>query len=214
MLNTLLALVRQADEVRSGVTSLLYLRAYPAVLLLAAYGLGLTHSGRWQALHRLFSHPITRSDREEGRIVDKLFLWCWEGADQNIWHRLPNLERRHTPLSDHLCALMDRWRTSFVAVVADFEELYDTWEILGSLAYCDTLTIDELQDESRRTWIPLGRNGWRHASRRRILGRVQGGDMFGELGRCGFRRWERRKTVCCGTEIRGFRRGVSAVVRG
>ena len=56
--NALLALVAQADEQREGIVQLVALRAYSAVLVLTAYGLGLTYGRRWDALHRLFSHPV------------------------------------------------------------------------------------------------------------------------------------------------------------
>ena len=54
-------------------------------------------------------------------------------------------------------------------VVADFESLFDTWEILGSLAYCESVEDEELKDTSARVWIPVGRNGWRDPSRQRLL---------------------------------------------
>lgn len=186
IVNAILELVRQADEVRGGGTSLPSLRAYPAVLLLVAYGVGLTHAGRWDILVRLLRHPVARLDGTLERVVDKLFLWNWEGADKRIWHQLPGLEERYTPLSDHLCGVMDGWRASFAAVVADFEDLFDTWEILGSLAYCERMTMDELQGENVSTWIPVGRNGWRSQSRQRVLARILGGDTLGELIDAGF----------------------------
>ena len=160
VVNALLALVREADERRQGLARLVYLRSYPSVLLLVAYGLGLTHARRWDSLHRLLSHPVARVDRELGRAVDKLFLLRWEGADDRIWHQLAGLGGHYTPLSDHLWGVMDGWRASF-AVVADFEDLFDTWEILGSLAFCDTATKEQLEDGSQDIWVPVGRNGWR-----------------------------------------------------
>ena len=185
VVNAVLALVRQADEVRDGVTSLLYFRAYPAVLVLASYGLGLTYTGRWKALHRLLSHLLQRADGEPARVVDKLFLWTWDGGEDRIWHQLPELERHHTPLSDHLCTVMDGWRASFAAVVADFEELYDTWEILGSLGYCETLSMEQLEAEDGHFWAPVGRNGWRR-SLERIVRRIATGDGLDALVSAGF----------------------------
>ena len=185
VVNALLALVQQADEVRAGVTSLLYLRAYPAVLLLACYGLGLTHAGRWEALHRLLSHPLQRAEGEPGRVVDKLFLWTWDGGDDRIWHQLQDLGRHHTPLSDHLCTVMDGWRASFAAVVGDFEDLYDTWEILGSLVFCETLSTEQLEAEDGAFWAPVGRNGWRR-SIDRVVRRIATGDGLEALVSAGF----------------------------
>ena len=123
VLNALSALVHQADEERSGLTHYVYLRAYPVVLLLTAFGVGLTHAKRLEPLHRLLVHPITRADGEARRVVDQLFLWNWDGAEDAIWKQLPGLKGRQGALSDHLCDVVDGWRASFAAVVADFEHL-------------------------------------------------------------------------------------------
>ena len=178
-------IVRQADEERSGLAHLVYLRAYPAVLLLTAFGVGLTHAKRREPLHRLLVHSVTMGDGESRRVVDKLFLWGWEGAEDAIWQQLAGLKGRPGALSDHLCYVVGGWRASFAAAVADFEGLFDTWELLGALAYCDTLPMEELKDENHRVWMPAGRNAWRRRSRERVLTRVRD-DAFGRLVDAGF----------------------------
>ena len=207
VVNALSALVRQADEERSGFAHLVYLRAYPAVLLLTAFGVGLAHAKRWEPLHSLLSHPLTRSDREEGRVVDQLFLGQWDGADDAIWRQLPGMKKRRMALSGHLCGVIDGWRTSFSAAVADFEDLYDVWEILGSLAYCDTMSMEELQEERGRVWIPAGRNVWRQASRERILARFRG-DLFGGLVDAGFGGGSPEKLEAVVSRYEGFVRRI------
>lgn len=122
--NALDALVAQADEVGSGIVQLLALRAYSAVLALTAYGLGLTHAKRWDALYRVLLHPIAKSHTGRTRVVDRLFLWSWDGAESTIWKQLPELARNRTPFSDHVRNVMDEWRASFAAVVPDFDVLY------------------------------------------------------------------------------------------
>ena len=207
VVNAVLAVLRQADEVRQGVTSLLDLRAYPAVLLLTSYGLGLAHAGRWEALHSLLSHPMRRSDGETARVVDKLFLWAWDGADDSIWRQLPGLERHHTPLSDHLCTVTDGWRRSFAAVVADFDDLYDTWEILGSLAYCERVSMEDLKADDGEFWAPVGRNGWR-GSLDRIVRRIATGDGLGALVSAGFGAGSRERLAASVKRYARFSRGI------
>ena len=208
VLNALSALLRQADEERSGLAHLVYLRAYPAVLLLTAFGVGLTHAKRWEPLHRLLVHEMTRADGQSGRVVDELFLWCWEGAEEKIWYQLPALKGRPGPLSDHLCDVVDGWRTSFAAAVADFEGLYDTWELLGALAYCDTLPMEELKDENHPVWMPAGRNAWRQRSRERVLTRIRD-DAFGRLVDAGFGGGSPEKLAAAVDRYEGFVRGMS-----
>ena len=186
-INAVLVLVAQADEERNGIVQLVGLRAYAAVLLLTAYGLGLTYGRRWDTLYRLLSHPVAgRFEGDPQRVVDRFFLWSWEGADDQVWRQLPGLDRHRTPLSDRMFEVMDGWRDSFAGVVADFDDLYDTWEILGALAFCDKLPQEQLESDGGRTWIPVGRNGWRYLSRRRILDRLLKGAVFENLVAAGF----------------------------
>ena len=44
----------------------------------------------------------------------------------------------------------------------------------------------ELEDDSQRVWFPVGRNGWRSHSRRRILDRLQQREELGNLVEAGF----------------------------
>src|SRR3546814_18231380 len=48
--------------------------------------------------------------------------------------QLEGFDRRKTPLSDHLLEVMERWRKSFVSVDANFELLFERFELMGSLA--------------------------------------------------------------------------------
>ena len=81
---------------------------------------------------------------------------------------------------------MDAWRDSFAAVHADFEGLFDTWEILVALAFLETRVDAQSDNNSRRPWSPVGRNGWRNQSRRHILERISNGDLHRELIAAGF----------------------------
>ena len=189
VVNALSSLVSQAQEERSGVTLLLDLRTYPAVIVLWAYGIALTLAKRWRNLHGVLSHRI--DDRDYGqprRVVEMLVLWSWRGGRKEIWESLPELERHFTPLSDHLFEVFDGWRISFAPVVADFEGLYDTWEILAALAYCETHSADELADRSHPAYAPVGRNGWRNGGRshQRILDDLQSRDLRRDLAAAGF----------------------------
>ena len=156
-----------------------YLRYYPAVLLLWAYGIGLTIARRWRDLHHLLSHPVHTVHGGPHRFVYVVSEWLLEGYRNEIWERLPDLQGR-TPDSDHRYGVLDGWRNSFAAVMPDFEDLHDTWEILFALIYCEHAP-GETDRQSMHFWAPIGRNVSRWASRDRILARITDGDLHDDL---------------------------------
>ena len=172
------------NKEREGLVSSIGLQTYPAVLLVTAYGIGLVRSQRWRALHDLLSSELeSRDSADPSRIVEKLFLWSWEGGKNKYWELLEGMERHKTPLSDHLCALFEKWGESYVGIVSNFAELYETWEIIGSLTYCERYTVEALQEALSRdsmqsyAWIPVGRSGWNNQTLRRIIRRIQSDEM-------------------------------------
>ena len=170
-----------ADQERSGVTRWLNLRSYPAVLLVTAYGIGLVRAERWDALHRLLSEPIEFVDGVgPSRIVDKLFLGSWSGSENGQWQDIEGLDRHKTALSQHLCDLFGGWAPSFAGIVPDFEQLYETWEVLGSLVHgeCNDLkdyqaAFSEKNQARSFLFMPVGRSGGNTGVRERILERIQ-----------------------------------------
>ena len=172
--NGLLALWLQAAESKPAIV---HLRQYPAVLLLWAYGIGLTIAKRWRDLHSLLSHPVNSGYGHPYRLVYVVSEWLLAGYRNELWKQLPGLQDRHTPDSDHRYSVLDGWRDSFAEVLPDFEDLYDMWEILFALTY-----LEPAPGEPDRTgWSPFGRNTWRHQSRVRILARISDGDLHNEL---------------------------------
>ncbi len=161
------------------------LRQYPAILLLWAYGTGLVMAERWRCLHGLLSHLIPSEHDHPKRLVYITSHWFVEGHRSNIWRQLPGLKDRYTPDFDHLLEVLNDWRDSYAAVHADFEGVHDIWEVLFALAYCETADSDPTRD-GLPFWAPLGRIGWRHRSRERILQRIRNTDLRRELISAGF----------------------------
>ena len=83
IVDVLCSVYESSMQPSGGNTFWLNLRAYPVVLLFTAYGLGLTRASRWVKLHELLSEQITTESGNPIRVVDELFLWAWQGADNN-----------------------------------------------------------------------------------------------------------------------------------
>lgn len=154
-----------------------HLRQYPAVLLLWAYGIGLTIAKRWRDLHSLLSHPINSGYGHPYRLVYVVSEWLLAGYRNRLWDQVPGLQGRSTPDADHLYSVLDGWRDSFADVFPDFEDLHDMWEILFALTYYETSP----GEPGRTGWMPVGRNVSRDQSRVRILARISDGDLHSEL---------------------------------
>lgn len=185
-------LYAQAEEEGSGFSAWLNLRAYPAVLTLTAYGLGLTRARRWRALREVLSSTLkSRHEREPERLVDTLFLQRWKGGGQEVWRNLEGFEKRKTPLSDHLHQLFAEWVRSFQGVVPDYEELFETWEILASFCYLERHAVADLQealthsDPLNFVSMPVGRSGWHTQMRERVIKDLQTEPTLGELRTAG-----------------------------
>ena len=134
---------------------------------MTAYGLGLTRAERWSELHQLLRATVS-AENGNSRLVDSLFLSGWAGGDDNYWKQLEGFERRHTPLSDHLCALFAEWSTAFTGPSGEFELLFERYEMLCSLAVLEAA----LGGGGEFVWTPTGRMSW-DSSRR--------GQLFNEL---------------------------------
>jgi len=175
VLDVVRSLYAQAEKAGNGLAVYLRIRSYPAVLAFTAYALGLTRSERWSALHSFFNAVIDRQQRDPVRAIDALFLWAWKGTEDDAWKQIEELDRRKTPLSDHLLDVFSEWAKRFLGLASDFELMFERFEMLGSLAYLEKHEKTEIQQglasnpQQGWTWMPTGRAGWHSSNARKLL---------------------------------------------
>jgi hypothetical protein len=197
------ALYRAATKTMGGLNVWLALRLYPTVLIFTALGIGMTRAEKWSSLHRLFSAALRREHGEPRRAVEVLFLTAWEGGNTEYWRKLEGLERRKTPLSDHLLVIMSTWLTSFIGVIADVDLLIERFEVLGSLTYLETAERKELADVlsqegyDRWIWTPVGRTAWHSSTRPELLLELQTDEYQRKLLAAGFARGDADFLTAC-----------------
>lgn len=201
-LTTILDIIRglymQAEKVGNGLLVWLGLRSYPAVLIFTAYGVGLTRSQRWKTLHELLVAPWPREYCDPKRVVSTLFLDEWKGAKNEVWKELEGLDRRKTPLSDHLLDVMTNWRSSFAGVSAEFELVFERFELLAALAYLEEDSEASLEQAFTNTphglfaRMPVGRVGWHDSSANSLILELQSEATITALLDAGFARNSRR----------------------
>lgn len=194
VLDMIRTLHAHAEKVSGGLAVWLSLRSYPAVLIFTAYGLGLARAQRWAALHMLFSAPIARQHREPERIVDLLFLWTWAGTENDLWKQMDGLDKRKTPLSDHLLVLIGEWSKSFASLSPDFELTFERFEALGSLAHLECNEEAALEQAAIGAghdvlaWMPVGRIGWHSSNLEKLVQELQSDATRAALVGAGFAR--------------------------
>ena len=201
-LTTILDIIRglymQAEKVGNGLLVWLGLRSYPAVLIFTAYGVGLTRSQRWKTLHELLVAPWPREYCDPKRVVSTLFLDEWKGAKNEVWKELEGLDRRKTPLSDHLLDVMTNWRSSFAGVSAEFELVFERFELLAALVYLEEDSEASLEQAFTNTphglfaRMPVGRVGWHDSSANSLILELQSEATITALLDAGFARNSRR----------------------
>jgi hypothetical protein len=182
------SLYRHAEKTRGGNIGYLRLRSYPAVLVFTAYGLGLTRRGRWSALNQLFSATLDRENKEPMRAVDEIFLQRWDETE--AWKNIEGLERRYTPLSDHLLAIFTEWGRSFIGLLPDFVLMFARFELLGSVAYLQRYARDDLEAtlsaKSNYMFMPFGRALWDSQYRDKLIAEIQNEPSKEKLLKAGF----------------------------
>jgi phosphoserine phosphatase len=179
----------------SGATVWIEMRAYPAMLLLYAYGLGLLKGGRHEVLFRWFSRRIATSQRGSEPIVSTLLLGAWAGGEQKIWQQLKGLERRKTTLSDHLHDVLSDWTKDYLLAAREFTRLFEEFEVLGALTFItlratkeDLIAAHSATGQRDFVWSPIGRAAWDDEHRDAILASLEEPDTRRRLLDAGFAR--------------------------
>jgi hypothetical protein len=123
-------------------------------------------------------------------MIDLLFVNTWKGDDNATWNVVAKTERRKTALSDYLLARFLDWGSSFAGLTADFELLYERFELLGSLAYIEDQTDLEtaLNNPAYNVGVrmPMGRIGWHSSNFERLTAEFRAEEFRKRLCEAGF----------------------------
>jgi hypothetical protein len=180
----------------SGLSAWINLRTYPAMLLLYGFGLGALKAGEYKILFRWLTQQVRREGRQMVSAAETLLLAGWSGYDQQVWQKLDGLERRKTPLSDHLHDVSENWTADYLLAPAEHTELFERFEVLAALAL---LTLSTTQEEFKTVhgnpnsgrnyvWAPVGRTAWHREMRDFILADIERPEMASILAAAGFGR--------------------------
>ena len=126
---------------------------YPALILLYTSGVASVAAGNYRTLNALFTRPMIRVGGDESPPI--LCLYPGRIMSREEGRELPGMERRYTPLNDHLFAIL---RDRFLRHLFDdrgYEDCFDRFECLLALIHAKV---------SSEHWFPMGRFGWKYRS--------------------------------------------------
>lgn len=120
------------QEIGGGFTDFVALRAYPAMLLTYAYGLGTLRAGHLSRLHSVFHIPVSDINANQSTFVSDLFLGAWAADKRELWNLLSEFggQNRKTPLSDHLHSLFQEWLGAELFLPREFTAAFEEFELL------------------------------------------------------------------------------------
>lgn len=163
------ARVISLDAEAGGYNGALDFRRYPALLLYYAIGIGAVAGGRYSLLKRLLTTPV-RFGRAEGYLTELLNVFTVaEGSLQKL---LPGQERKKTALSNHLAALLKSILPRDV-IASDFENHFDTFEILVALAEIHRSIPGDLPSAENLYYVPAGRFIWKQGRIERMIAQLE-----------------------------------------
>lgn len=156
-----------------GITTWLYLRHYPALLVLYAAGIAAVASDQHSTLRSLLLEPQIRSAQASSTERPcVLALNTTTVMDLNVARLLFDQEQRYTPVSDRLFQCLREPLRELIPQESRYERYFDRFEYLLALAYAH-LNFHQ----SNHVWGPIGRFAWRQ----RYLTADQ--HIFGEIDR-------------------------------
>jgi hypothetical protein len=142
---------------RDGLIAWLNLRLYPALLLLYGGGIASVAAARYGTLSVLLTKSVFRDGSKEYPVVSRLYTWAV--MDQVTGRQLPGMERRYSPVSDHLYEVLRHPLREILPEDVQYQKCFDRFEYLLALIYAD---LHERQ--TGRIWAPVGCFGWRYHS--------------------------------------------------
>ena len=132
-----------------------HLTRYPAMQILYAGGLGAIAGERWSLLHSILTRP-QEYDLAGRQFPLILYLDSSNVLQRDRARKLPEMERRKTPLNDRLHANLRDPLRGLLPAERDFEQAFDMFEylLIGS-------SYHVRQTLGRSGWMPPARLLWK-----------------------------------------------------
>lgn len=194
-----LPLRRLAGTITStgGNTYLIEARWYPIFLLLYAGSIGAISGGNYQVVLKLFHAALPNRDGRKNRDILLISVFNAMGEIDDGFKFLPGLERKHTPRSEHLFALLEPYADSTLYLGTDYDEFFDRAEVMMAIEYLHIEHPEPVGQEERLFGPIVGRFGWKALSRNPL------GRLIAEASSAG-KSWEPARNGLFGGSVTRF----------
>ncbi|QGG55055.1 SIR2 family protein [Paenibacillus sp. B01] len=143
-----------------GLVIWLNLQLYPTLLITYASGIAALASNNLSHLkHILIGTPIPSNRRNGDEYPLCLVASSPRIFEQELGKHIPGLERRRTPVSDHLFNVLREPLMGLIPRDSEYQKLFVRFEYYFALIHADLLERDRGDD---RFWGPIGQFGWRY----------------------------------------------------
>ncbi len=147
---------------RTGKVVLIDLQQYSSLLMVYAAGVAAVASENYSVLREIASRSIVVKDDPEKCVPAPARLYA-----QSVMKRdharlfIPGMEKRLTPMSDHILELLHEPFANMVTGASQLEHVFDDFEYLWCLLHVDA----QLQLGRDGLWAPFGSFAWRKMRR-------------------------------------------------
>ena len=124
-----------AIDATGGNAYLTEARWYPVFLLLYAGCIGAISGSNYQVVHKLAHSPVPNRDGRQNRDILLTSVFKAMGEIHDGFKLFPGLDRKHTPRSEHIYALLEPYADDNLYLGADYEEVFDRAEIMMAIEY-------------------------------------------------------------------------------
>ncbi|MEE4075187.1 SIR2 family protein [Pseudomonas viridiflava] len=167
VLDAVKGLYAEANVEQSGLVHWLRVKNYPAALVLYGYALGLTRANRLDLLYRALSASLINRRDLPGTHGVELSPFYVESGNGLLshWKTLEGQSNAQTPLSNRLATqIAPKWAPTFAGVY-DPVLLYERFEFLSMLFFCQMRDITEevlndMIEQSKFRQVAIGRLSW------------------------------------------------------
>lgn len=137
------------------------LRWYPISFLLYTGGIAAISAGNYESLaimHKTKVECLHHGDLATVELIIPVVEGMLEVQQTDIWKHLPGHERHYTPQSEYMFKAVQSVLEDVLFLGNSFEQMFDRYEVFRALIFADL-------DARASGWAPLGRFGWKYASR-------------------------------------------------
>ena len=144
-------------ESRGGVVVWVNLRWYPLLLMTYHAGIAALEGNNYKSLASIFYTKLGSSEYDDSGSFFALKIAIAAGELADAFKRIPDHERKYTPLSEYLYKLVQPELDNILFLGKGYEDVFDEFEILFALVVADLK-----KQEDSYVWGPIGRFGWKN----------------------------------------------------